>query len=146
MSTLASLKLVASKKSHALSPVVQRRNKLVGKLYEQIELCTARRSGEIYAPKRLRTVTDRHTGERKTVETVKRVKEWYWTNEAGKLNLSVRYGSKTLELAKGKNAVELANADELLDVLARLKEAVLAGELDAQIEAASGALKAGFSR
>jgi len=146
MSTLASLKLVASKKSRALSPVVQRRNKLVAKLHEQIELCTARRAGEIYAPKRLRTVTDRHTGERKTVEAVKRVKEWYWTNDAGKINLSVRYGSKTLELAKGKNAVELASTDELLDVLARLKEAVLAGELDAQIDAASGALKAGFGK
>ncbi len=146
MSTLASLKLVTSKKSRALSPIVQRRNKLVAKLHEQIELCAARRAGEIYAPKRLRIVTDRHTGERKTVEMVKRVKEWYWTNEAGKLNLSVRYGSKTLELAKGKNAVELASTDELLDVLARLKEAVLAGELDAQIEAASGALKAGFGK
>lgn len=146
MSTLASLKLVASKKSRALSPVVQRRNKLVAKLHEQIELCTAQRAGEIYAPKRLRTVTDRHTGERKTVEAVKRVKEWYWTNDAGKINLSVRYGSKTLELAKGKNAVELTSTDELLDVLARLKEAVIAGELDAQIEAASGALKAGFGK
>ena len=35
---------------------------------------------------------------------------------------------------------------ELLDVLAKLKDAVLAGELDAQIEAASGALKAGFGK
>ena len=77
---------------------------------------------------------------------MKRVKEWYWTNDAGKLNLSVRYGSKTLELAKGKNAIELASTDELLDVLAKLKDAVLAGELDAQIEAASGALKAGFGK
>ncbi len=144
MSTLASLKLVASKKTRTLSPVVHRRNKLATKLHEQIELCTARQAGEIYAPKRLRTVTDRHTGERKTVEAAKRVKEWYWTNEAGKLNLAVRYGSKTLELAKGKNAIELASMDELLDVLARLKEAVLSGELDAQIEAASGALRAGF--
>ncbi len=144
MSTLASLKLVASKKTRTLSPVVQRRNKLAAKLHEQIELCTARRAGEIYAPKRLRTVTDKHTGERKTVEAVKRVKEWYWTNDAGKLNLAVRYGSKTLDLAKGKNAVELAGMDELIDVLGKLKEAVLAGELDTQIDAASGALRAGF--
>ncbi len=146
MSTLASLKLVTSKKNRTLSPVIQRRNKLVAKLHEQIELCSARNAGQIYAPKRLRTVTDKNTGERKTVEAVKRVKEWYWTNDAGKLNLAVRYGSKTLELAKGKNAVELTSMDELLDVLARLKDAVLAGELDAQIEAASGALKAGFGK
>ncbi len=91
-------------------------------------------------------VTDRHTGERNTVEAGKRVKERYWTNDTGKINLSVRYGSKILELAKGKNAVEPASTDELLDVLARLKGAALAGELDAQIEVASGAFKAGFAK
>jgi hypothetical protein len=94
----------------------------------------------------LRTVKNKYTGERTTVEAVKRVKEWYWINETGKLNLAVRYGSKVLELAKGKNAIELTTGDELIAVLAKLKDAVLAGELDAQIEAASGALRAGFGK
>ena len=58
--------------------------------------------------------------------------------------MAVRYGSKVLELARGKNAIELTTGDELVDVLLKLKSAVLAGELDAQIEAASGALRAGF--
>ena len=80
------------------------------------------------------------------MEAVKRVKEWFWVNETGKLNLAVRYGSKVLELAKGKNAIELTTGDELIAVLAKLKAAVLAGELDAQIEAASGALRAGFGK
>ena len=144
MSTITSFKLVASKKARSLSPVVQRRNKLANKLHEQIELCEAQRTGTIYAPKRLRTVTNKHTGERTTVEAVKRVKEWFWINDAGKLNLAVRYGSKVLELAKGKNAIELASGEELAAALHSLKAAVLAGELDAQIEAASGALRAGF--
>ncbi len=78
------------------------------------------------------------------MEAVKRVKEWFWINDTGKLNLAVRYGSKVLELAKGKNAIELASGEELIAVLERLKAAVLAGEMDAQIEAASGALRAGF--
>ena len=144
MSTIAGFKLVASKKSRSLSPIQQRRNKLAAKIHEQWELCTARQAGETYAPRRLRTITNRQTGERTTVETVKRVKEWFWISESGKINLSVRYGSKTLELAKGKNAIELATGDELVSVLEKLKAAVLAGELDAQIEAASGALRAGF--
>ncbi len=146
MSALSNFKLVASKKNRNLSPVVQRRNKLANKLHEQIELCEAQRAGEVYAPKRLRTVTNKHTGERVTVEAVKRVKEWFWINDAGKLNLAVRYGSKVLEFAKGKNAIELASGDELIAALRALKDAVLAGELDAQIEAASGALKAGFEK
>ena len=126
--------------------IQQRRNKLAAKIREQWELCTARQAGTIYAPKRLRTVTNRHTAQRATVEVIKRVREWFCISESGKINLSVRYGSKTLELAKGKNAIELASRDELIGVLLRLKEAVLAGELDAQIEAASGALRAGFVR
>ena len=144
MSTLTSFKLVASKKARSLSPVVQRRNKLANKLHEQIELCEAQRTGNVYAPKRLRTITNKHTGERTTVEAVKRVKEWFWINDAGKINLAVRYGSKVLELAKGKNAIELTSGDELIAALHALKTAALAGELDAQIEAASGALRAGF--
>ncbi len=144
MSTIAGLKLVASKKSRSLSPIHLRRNKLAAKIHEQWQLCTARQAGETYAPRRLRTITNPQTGERTTVETVKRVREWFWINEAGKLNLAVRYGSKVLELARGKNAIELGSGDELVAVLGKLKDAVLAGELDAQIEAASGALRAGF--
>ena len=144
MSTIAGLKLIASKKSRSLSPIQLRRNKLAAKIHEQWQLCTARQAGETYAPRRLRTITNPQTGERTTVETVKRVREWFWINEAGKLNLAVRYGSKVLELARGKNAIELATGDELVAVLGKLKDAVLAGELDVQIEAASGALRAGF--
>ena len=144
MNALTGLKLVASKKNRTLSPVAHRRNKLVNKLHEQIELCEAQKAGEIYAPKRLRTVTNKQTGERVTIEAVKRVKEWFWINDAGKINLAVRYGSKVLELAKGKNAIELSSGDELIAALHALKAAALAGELDVQIEAASGALRAGF--
>ncbi len=53
-------------------------------------------------------------------------------------------GSKVLELAKGKNAVELGNKDELIQTLAMLKEAVIAGELDEAINAASDKLRSGF--
>ncbi len=83
---------------------------------------------------------------RKTVEATKRIKEWYWTNSAGKIHLSVRYGSKTLELAKGKNAIELNSGDELLATLVTLKDAVIAGELDDAIAQASDKLKAGFTK
>ena len=144
MSALNSLKLVESRKNTRVAPVVQRRYKLVNKLHEQLELCEARKAGQMYAPKKLKTIKNSATGETASVEVVKRVKEWFWTNDAGKINLSVKYGSQVLTFAKGKNAIEVANADDLIAALKTLKDAVLAGELDAQIEAASGALKAGF--
>jgi len=146
MTVFSKLKLVASKKERNFSPVVARRNKLAGKIEEQLLFATAQRDGQIYAPKRLKNVIDKATGERKTVEATKRIKEWYWTNSTGKIHLSVRYGSKTLELAKGKNAIELNSGDELLATLATLKDAVIAGELDDAIAQASDKLKAGFTK
>ena len=146
MTVFSKLKLVASKKERNVSPVVVRRNKLVVKIDEQLLFATAQRDGEIYAPRRLKNVTDKVTGERKTVEISKRIKEWYWTNSTGKIHLSVRYGSKTLELAKGKNAIELNTGDELLATLTTIKEAVIAGELDDAISQASEKLKAGFTK
>lgn len=145
MSVIAKLKLVSSKRERTTSPIVVRRTKLHAKLNEQLELATANKEGRVYAPKRIKTVTNAD-GNRVSVESVKRVKEWFWTGAGNKINLSVRYGSKTLELAKGKNAIELGTSDELIATLAALKEAVLAGELDEAINAASDKLRAGFGK
>ena len=145
MSVIAKLKLVASKRERNLSPIVVRRNKLAAKIEEQLQLATAQKEGRLYAPKRIKNVTNAE-GERVAVETTKRVKEWYWTTPANKINLSVRYGSKTLELSKGKNAIELSSGEELLSTLSMLKDAVIAGELDDAITNASDNLRAGFSK
>jgi hypothetical protein len=62
-------------------------------------------------------------------------------------HLSV-YGSKVVPLtAKGdKNSVEVSNADELIQVLEKLDQAVLGGELDTQIEIASEGVRARFNK
>lgn len=145
MSVIAKLKLVASKRERNLSPIIVRRNKLAAKIEEQLQLATAQKEGRLYAPKRIKNVTNAE-GERVAVETTKRVKEWYWTTPANKINLCVRYGSKTLELSKGKNAVELSSGEELLSTLSMLKDAVISGELDDAITNASDNLRAGFSK
>ncbi len=145
MTFIAKLKLVTSKRERNLSPILVRRNKLAAKIEEQLQLATAQKEGRLYAPKRIKTVTN-ELGERVAVETTKRVKEWFWTTPANKINLSVRYGSKTLELAKGKNAIELSSGEELLSTLSMLKEAVISGELDDAITNASDNLRAGFSK
>ncbi len=68
------------------------------------------------------------------MEVAKRVKRWWTASVDGKINLVVRYGSKPLEFAKGKNAIELASEVEVADVLAKVREAAELGELDALIE------------
>ena len=146
MSTLNSLKLVASKKGSSLAPIAIRRNKLCLKLHEQIELCEAKKNGITFAPKRLKTYTDKFSGERKTVETIKRVKEWFWISENGKINLAVKYGAKTLMLdkKKGLNAIELSNSDELINTLKELKNLTLNGAFDEAINEVSLATRQAF--
>ncbi len=145
MSIIAKLKLVSSKRDRTTNPIVVRRTKLHAKLNEQLELATAQKEGRIYAPKRIKTVTNAD-GNRVSVEATKRVKEWFWTAAGNKIYLSIRYGSKILELAKGKNAIELATSDELIATLSQLKDAVLAGEFDDAMSLASNKLRAGFSK
>jgi hypothetical protein len=126
---------------------VNRRNKLVAKLHEQIELCEAQREGRIYAPKKFKAYKNKQSGERMTVEVVKRVKEWFWIGENGKINLAVKYGAKTLPLnKKGANAIELASGEELIKTLMDLKTATLNGELDEAINEVSSATRLAFSK
>ena len=80
------------------------------------------------------------TGVRKTVEVVKRIKQWWFVAENGKVCIQVRYGTRVLELAKGKNSIEVGNGNELVSVLETIKKCIENGELDTQIEAASAAI------
>jgi len=144
---LATLKLTAAKKSGQLSPVMQRRTKIAKRIGEQILLARSQAEGSTYAPTKQRKVTDAETGESKIVQVPKRIKEWWFTADSGKLCVSLKYGSKLIPLsAKNQTAVELASNDDLIKTLEILKQAVQNGELDAQLEAASGAVKAGFKK
>jgi len=52
----------------------------------------------------------------------------------GKINLTIRYGSKPIQFAKDKNAIELENEEQVAATLLKVKEAVQVGELDELIE------------
>ena len=144
MTTMSTLKLTAAQKPTQMSPIQQRRNKLVKRLWEQMELAKAQQAGTQFVATKFRTITDNETGLRKQVETNKRVKAWWFVAENGKLSLSVRYGTKVLELARGKHAVEVGVEKDLVGVLDVIKTAVLAGELDTAIENAANKLRDGF--
>jgi hypothetical protein len=93
-----------------------------------------------------RSIKDSETGLRKQIQVPKRIKPWWFASESGKVCVAIKYGSCTIELTKGKPSVEVASTEELVKALTAIKTAVEAGELDAQIETASGALKAGFRK
>ena len=146
MSNLNTLKLTDAKKPTQIPQVLQRRNKLIKRIWQQTELARAQQTGTSFSVKKFRSVADIDTGTRKQVETDVRVKPWWFTTDAGKLAISVRYGSKVLELEKGKYAVEVAHEKDLAKTLDVIKTAVLAGELDTQIATASVNLRKGFGK
>jgi hypothetical protein len=144
MTTFTALKLTATKKQVQVPQVLQRRNKLSKRLWDQIELAKAEQAGTSFSVAKFRSYTDRDSGIRKQVETNKRLKAWWFVGDNGKLAIAIRYGAKVLELAKGKYAVEIANKNDLVPTLQIIKTAVENGELDIAIESAANILRKGF--
>ena len=146
MSVLNNLKLVDVKKPRNMPAIVVRRNKLSSKLWEQIQLAKSQLEGTQFVVTKFRSVKDRETGLLKQVEVPKRIKPWWFQSNEGKVCFSVRYGSWTIDLAKGKPSVEVESGEELVKALTTIKIAVEAGELDTQIEIASAKLRSGFGK
>jgi hypothetical protein len=125
MSFISQMKLAEFKTNTARNPIVHRRQKLVAKIDEQIKLA----ADSTYKPTKILWTKDDEGKAHKT-EQPKRIKCWWVEQLDGSVLLTVRYGSKPLELAKGKNAIQLANKADVEAALQKLKVAVAAGELD----------------
>ena len=144
---LASLKFTAAKKVTQVAPVQLRRSKLCVKIDQQIAMATAFAAGTTYTASKTVTVVDAEAGVQSTEQKTRKARQWWFKTEGGKLALQVKYGSKCLALnSKGLTAIEVASASELASVLAVVREAVEGGELDAAMDAASGALRKGFGK
>ena len=147
MSTLLDgLKLVAVKKPTHTPIVVIRRNKLASKVWEQLQLPKSQMEGTKFEVKKYRSYTDKESGLRKQIEVPKRIREWWFRNEQGKVCVAIKYGTRVLELAKGKHSIEVGSADELIKALELVKQAVELGELDQQLEQASGSVRKSFKK
>lgn len=143
MSAIGNLKLSSTKRPTAMPTVQLRRNKLSKKVWEQIQLAKAQQSGTTFSVVRHKT-TRNEDGTSRNIELMKRVRQWWFVADNGKLYLNVRYGAKHIEITKGKSTVEVGTAIELVPTLEIIKGAVEAGELDMQLEQVSGAVAAAF--
>ena len=112
----------------------------------QIALAKAQTQGGVFVATRKKTIRDAETGIKRHVETAMTVRPWWWTAQNGNVVLSLRYGARPIEISKGKNAIEVGSMDNLVDTLLAVREAVLAGELDTQIDVACGKVRAGFKQ
>lgn len=146
-SVLGSLKLVSAVRESNQDVVLIRRQKMAMKLKEQLEMAKCFKSGNKYEVKRVRKERDDLSGELLTIETSKRLRQMWFTNaDSGNICIQLRYSSKVIDLAKGKNSVEVKSADELISALGTLLTAVEVGELDVQLSSASDAVKERFRK
>ena len=141
---LSSLKITNVVRQMTTNTNEFRKTKLLKKLDEQIALATAQKNGELFTVKRLKTVKDGN-GNSAQIEVQKRVSPWFWSDN-NKTFVQIRYGTRVLELQKGKNTIECSSQDELVKTLNIVKSSVANGELDSVIEAASVKVRERFGK
>jgi len=141
---LSSLKITNVVRQTTTNTSEFRKNKLLKKLDEQIALATAQKNGELFTVKRLKNIKDGN-GNSTQIEVAKRVSPWFWTDN-NKTFVQVRYGTRVLELQKGKNTIECSGQDDLVKTLNIVKSSVASGELDSVIEVASVKVRERFGK
>ncbi|SSW68631.1 hypothetical protein AVE30378_03090 [Achromobacter veterisilvae] len=136
MSILKSVKIVSADRKAVPSPTFSKRHRLLVRIDELLALAEASRDGKNFRPEHTRTYVDPATGNKEQRLVEKRLQKWWWVASNAKVYVELRYGSRPIELTPGKTAIELDSESQVIDTLALLKQAVLAGELDKQLAAA----------
>jgi hypothetical protein len=146
MAIIASLKVTNADRPRQLPVIVQRRNKLINALHDQLELARAEAEGREYLKTRRRHMKNPVTGEYAEAVVSRRPRTWFWTAEDGKVYINLRYGTKVIEIAKGKSAIEVGEKKQLVPVIEALKQAVAAGEVDQQLTTAGAEVSSRFAK
>lgn len=116
------LKLTSKSRPKTISPDVQRRERLVHRIDQQI--------GYV----------------RQIIEGQRPRAAWLWMSTDGTYYLPIKYGKQNLELQKGMVSIECENLDEVEHALCEVRTMVLAGKLDDQLEKASAAIRQRFQK
>ena len=128
MSTLKALNFVALPKNIKSDPTIAKRMKLLAQLEQQRALAL----DPLYTHPRQRWVK-RDDGGKELVNMPKRVKRWWRDDGAGTSYFVIRYGSRILELDKGKSAIAFNKPEHLLEIINTVINAVKSGDFDKAI-------------
>ena len=124
-----------SKKTENTQANLILRRKMVAALDEQLEAAHAEIAGQPYTRNTERWIElEDGSRQRQSVQTVLR-KVWY-RNSAGQVLVELRFGNKPLQI-HGKPSILAGDLANLPVVLQTVREAVIQGELDADLLAAS---------
>jgi hypothetical protein len=125
MTQLKSLTFAPLPRLSAADPVINRRNKLIVRLQQQIALA----QDPNFSLTRQKWIAD-ETGVKQLRSLPKKVRPWWRTDATGAVVLTVRYGAKPIEFEKGNAAIAVGKVEKLKPVLETVIAAVQAGELD----------------
>ena len=121
----AKLNFVALPKNFRNDPVMKRREKMLSQLEQQRNLAM----DPSYTIVQQRWVKDEN-GVKQPVERHKQIKRWWLRNGMGDCLLIIRYGSRVLELQKGKAAIDTGGEGNLVAVIEEIMRMTKEGELD----------------
>lgn len=116
------LKFVATKKPEAVNVIVQRRQRLVRRIDQQIGIIQNAKDGLLP-----RTA-------------------WVWMDGSGAYFLPIKYGRNPIELKKGMFAIQCDDIGHAADALTTVRAMVLQGDFDAQLTKASTEIRAKFAK
>lgn len=116
------LKFATATKPKQVAPEIQRRQKLVSRIDQQI--------GYV----------------RQMVDGKQPRAAWAWMDEAGTYFLPIKYGRQQIELKKGMFSVECPDLDHVEAALCTIRAMVLNGDFDLQLTKASTDIRSKFNR
>lgn len=133
MSILAKMELKTVVRTAKADPIVARRERLIEKLKEQIEVYQALQNGSQYYRTKEKRTTDADGN--RVIDTVKHiVKPFFFEQDKG-WYVQCRYGSRVINLYNRHNAIFVNNFKDIGNVLTKLIEATSLGEFDKSIAA-----------
>ena len=121
----AKLNFVTLPKNFRNDPVMKRREKMLSQLEQQRNLA----QDPSFTIVQQRWVKDEN-GVKQPVERHKQIKRWWLRNGMGDCLLIIRYGSRVLELQKGKAAIDVGGEANLVAVIEEIMRMTKEGELD----------------
>ena len=136
MIQLADVKLVSAVRPTFQDPVALKRSKFISRVSEQLEIANLLMKGEQIP------FTSFH--DPVSLKRPRKVSPWLWTDKDGKYLMTIKYGSKVIELAKGKSAVQAETLEQIIEVLKSLKQAASNGELDVLLTQAGELIRKRF--
>ena len=130
-----------SKKCEISTPHLMLRRKMVLAIDEQIAAARAELSGQHYSRSTERQVKNPDTGEKERRIVARSLRRWWWQGADGTL-LELKCGNKPVKVG-GKSSIMIGDMNNLIPTLEMVKQAIVGGELDDVLLAASADRKRG---